>query len=124
MGIAALSPPLGEDNKSVRGVKIFEELSHRFQLHSFNTASSESPDAYNSIIKVEKNSKRSYNAMVNTGATAITNLIEGRSPAHKLNLVLGMYQRYVGRRVYMDTSTLISEQTSGDRNWAISYLLR
>lgn len=27
MGIAAFSPPLGEHNKSVRGVKIFEELS-------------------------------------------------------------------------------------------------
>ncbi|MGP0128492.1 MAG: glutaminase [cyanobacterium endosymbiont of Rhopalodia musculus] len=53
-----------------------------------------------------------------------TYLIKGRSPAHKLNRVLGMYQRYVGRRVYVDTSRLISEQTSGDCNWAISYLLR
>lgn len=230
MGIAVFSPPLGEHNKSVRGVKIFEDLSHCFQLHNFNTVSSESSldkkqkfssffllhrlslypflqsiynkylplskgeiyvsepnlfeidsdwfaiclatvdgqvytvgdwekpfliqsiskvfaygmaledhgrqhiltkvdveptgDAYNSIIKVEENSKRPYNAMVNTGAIAITNLIEGRSPAHKLNRVLEMYQRYVGRRVYVDTPTLVSEQTSGDRNWAISHLLR
>ena len=50
--------------------------------------------------------------------------IEGRSPANKLNRVLGMYYRYVGRRVYLDASTLISKQTSSDCNWTISYLLR
>ncbi|XTZ11039.1 MAG: hypothetical protein ACQZ3N_04060 [cyanobacterium endosymbiont of Rhopalodia yunnanensis] len=38
-----------------------------------------------------KNSKRSYNAIVNTGAITIASLIEGRSPAHKLNCALGMY---------------------------------
>ncbi len=230
MGIAVFSPPLGEHNKSVRGVKIFEELSQRFQLHIFNPVSLinkpnkkskfapdfflhkpslqpflevihqkylpltegkiyvsepdlveinpdwfaiclatvdgevytvgdwEKPfliqsiskvfaygmaledhgrehiltkvdveptgDAYNSIIKVQANSKRPYNAMVNTGAIAITNLIKGKSRAHRLKRVLKMYQRYVGRRVYVDTSALVSEQTSGDRNWAISYLLR
>ncbi|MGP0128493.1 MAG: glutaminase [cyanobacterium endosymbiont of Rhopalodia musculus] len=32
-------------------------------------------DAYNSIIKVKKKSKRPYNAMLNTGAIAITNLL-------------------------------------------------
>ena len=81
-------------------------------------------NAYNSLIKVEANSKRPYNAMVNTGAIAINNLIEGKGPAHKLNRVLEMYRRYVGRRVFVDTPTVVSEQTKGDRNWAISYLLR
>ncbi|HAC62293.1 MAG TPA: glutaminase A [Cyanothece sp. UBA12306] len=231
MGIAVFSPPLGEHNKSVRGVKIFEELSQQFKLHIFkpiinNKQVPNEPklkfsflslkkdsvnsflnnlyqkylplnegriyvsepdlleinpnwfaiclvtvdgqvysagdleqsfliqsiskvftygmaledhgrehiltkvdveptgDAYNSIIKVEENSKRPYNAMVNTGAIAITNLIKGKSPAHKLNRVLKMYQRYVGHKVYIDTSTVVSEQTKGDHNWAISYLLR
>ena len=81
-------------------------------------------NAYNSLIKVEANSKRPYNAMVNTGAIAITNLIEGKGPAHKLNRILEMYRRYVGHRVFVDTPTVVSEQTKGDRNWAISYLLR
>ncbi|MEM7557132.1 MAG: glutaminase A [Cyanobacteria bacterium P01_A01_bin.84] len=81
-------------------------------------------DAYNSIIKVETNSKRPYNPMVNTGALATTNLIHGNSPGQRLNRILEMYRRYIGHRVYVDTPTLVSEQNHGDRNWAISYLLR
>ncbi|MEO1559306.1 MAG: glutaminase A, partial [Cyanobacteria bacterium J06632_19] len=80
--------------------------------------------AYNSIIKVKSKSKRPYNSMVNTGAIATTSLIEGAGPGHKLNRILEMYRRYIGRRVFVDTPTLVSEQNSGDRNWAISYLLR
>ncbi|WP_107667352.1 glutaminase A [Cyanothece sp. BG0011] len=230
MGIAVFSPPLGEHRKSVRGVKIFKDLSHHFKLHIFNEIKTnqskekeknkpflflaKSPsitnflkylydkylplsegnsyvsepditeidpnwfsicivttdgqfygvgdvdqsfliqsiskvfayglaledhgrdyvlkmvdveptgDAYNSIIKVEENSKRPYNAMVNTGAIAITNLIKGKSQAHKLNRILKMYQKYIGHPVYVDTGAVVSEQTKGDRNWAISYLLR
>ncbi|MEL7240841.1 MAG: glutaminase A [Cyanobacteria bacterium J06643_5] len=81
-------------------------------------------DAYNSIIKVESKSKRPYNSMVNTGAIATTSLIEGAGPGHKLNRILEMYRRYIGRRVFVDTPILVSEQNNGDRNWAISYLLR
>ena len=81
-------------------------------------------DAYNSIIKVESKSKRPYNSMVNTGAIATTSLIEGVGPGHKLNRILEMYRRYIGHRVFVDTPILVSEQNNGDRNWAISYLLR
>jgi glutaminase A len=81
-------------------------------------------DAYNSIIKVESKSKRPLNSMVNTGAIATTSLIEGTSSAHKLKRILEMYRRYIGHRVFVDTPILVSEQNSGDRNWAISYLLR
>lgn len=81
-------------------------------------------DAYNSIIKLETQSKRPYNPMVNTGAIAITSLIQGNSSARRLNRILEMYRRYIGHRVFIDTPTLVSEQNNGDRNWAISYLLR
>lgn len=230
MGMVVFSPPLGHHNKSARGVKIFEEISQRFQLHIFKPSNQNyqfhkkqkirssllknqdlipsflehlyhkylpwtegkiyvsepdlfqvnpdwfsicivtvdgkvytvgdseqsfliqsiskvfaygmaledhgrehiltkvdvepTGDAYNSIIKVEENSKRPYNCMVNTGAIAITNLIQGKSPAHRLNRVLKMYERYVGHPVYIDTSAVVSEQNQGDRNWSISYLLR
>jgi glutaminase len=62
--------------------------------------------------------------MVNTGAIAITSLIQGNSSARRLNRILEMYRRYIGHRVFIDTPTLVSEQNNGDRNWAISYLLR
>ena len=81
-------------------------------------------DAYNSIIKVQSQSKRPYNPMVNTGAIATTSLIKGKGPAQRLNRILEMYRRYIGRRVFVDTPTFMSERMTGDRNWAISYLLR
>lgn len=81
-------------------------------------------DPYNSIITVEVKSKRPYNPMVNAGAIAITSLIEGTRPALRLNRVLEMYRRYIGHQVFVDMPTFISERTGGDRNWAISYLLR
>ncbi|WP_036487972.1 glutaminase A [Myxosarcina sp. GI1] len=81
-------------------------------------------DAYNSIIKLETQTKLPYNPMVNTGAIATTSLIQGNSSARRLNRVLEMYRRYIGHQVFIDTPTLVSEQNHGDRNWAISYLLR
>lgn len=81
-------------------------------------------DAYNSIIKVQSQSKRPYNPMVNAGAIATTSLIKGKGPAQRLNRLLAMYRRYIGHRVFVDTPTFMSERMNGDRNWAISYLLR
>ncbi len=81
-------------------------------------------DAYDSIIKVESRSKRPYNPMVNAGAIATTSLIDGKSPAQKLNRILEMYRHYIGHRVFVDTPTVVSELNHGDRSWAMSYLLR
>jgi len=81
-------------------------------------------DAFDAIIKVEDMSKRPFNPMVNTGAIATTSLIKGNGPAHRLNRVLEMYRRYIGHRVFVDTPSFVAERMGGDRNWAISYLLR
>lgn len=81
-------------------------------------------EAYDSIIKLQTQSKRPFNPMVNAGAIATTSLIKGATPAQRLNRILQMYQGYIGRRVFVDTPTFVSEQGYGDRNWAISYLLR
>jgi hypothetical protein len=31
-----------------------------------------------------------------------------------------MYQRYIGRQVFIDAPSFIAEQAANDRNWAIS----
>ncbi|MEB3228211.1 MAG: glutaminase A [Synechocystis sp.] len=80
--------------------------------------------AYDSIIRVESQSKRPYNPMVNAGAIAVTSLLKGTSPAHRLKRLLNLYRRYIGHPVFVDTPTFISERMNGDRNWAIAYLLR
>lgn len=81
-------------------------------------------DAYNGVIKVQTASKRPHNPMVNSGGIAVSSLIKGQGPAHRLNRILAMYQRYIGRPVFIDTPAFISESAANDRNWAISYLLR
>lgn len=81
-------------------------------------------ESYDSLIKVRESSKRPFNPMVNTGAISISCLIDGATPAQRLYRILDMYRRYCGHQVFVDTPTLVSEQTGGDRNWAIAYLLR
>ncbi|MBD3266845.1 glutaminase A, partial [bacterium] len=46
------------------------------------------------------------------------------TPALRLTRILDMYKRYGGREFFIDMPTYISEQNGGDRNWAITYLLR
>jgi glutaminase A len=81
-------------------------------------------DAYNAIIKLKAFSKRPHNPMVNSGGIAVTSLIRGDGQAKRLNRILEMYQRYIGRQVFIDAPAFIAEQAANDRNWAISYLLK
>ena len=81
-------------------------------------------DPYNAVIKVQTGSKRPHNPMVNAGGIAVSNLIQGQGPAQKLNRILAMYKRYIGRQVFIDTPSFIAERAGNDRNLAISYLLR
>jgi glutaminase len=79
-------------------------------------------DSFNAIVLDEK-SKRPYNPMVNAGAIATTSLIKGSGPTERLNRMLEMFQRYIGRDVYVDISVFMSERTTGHRNRAMAYLM-
>jgi len=83
-----------------------------------------SGNPYDGIIRLEQRSKRPHNPMVNTGGIATTALIKGEDPAHRLDRILRMYQRYIGHEVHIDMRTYLAEANSGDRNKAIAYLLR
>ena len=81
-------------------------------------------DAFNAII-LDQLSKRPYNPMVNAGAIATTSLIKGYGPTERLNRMLSMFQRYIGRDdIFVDISTFMSERTTGHRNRAIAHLMR
>ncbi|NET01408.1 MAG: glutaminase A [Sphaerospermopsis sp. SIO1G2] len=79
-------------------------------------------DAFNAIILDEK-SKRPYNPMVNAGAIATTSLIKGNGATEKLNRLLEMYKRYIGRDVFVDISVFTSERSTGHRNRATAHLM-
>lgn len=79
-------------------------------------------DAFNAII-LDEQSGRPYNPMVNAGAIATAGLVKGDNPTEKLNRVLDMFRRYIGRDVYVDMSVYTSERTTGHRNRAIAHLM-
>ncbi len=81
-------------------------------------------DPFNSIIRLDENSKRPDNPMVNAGAIATTNLIQGRTATDRLNRILTTFKNYSGRDLYVDSSVFTSERTTGHRNRALAHLMR
>lgn len=79
---------------------------------------------YDAIIKLEQKSKRPFNPMVNTGGIATTSMIKGKTRGQRLQRILDMYGKYMGHEVSLDAPAFLAEQQTGDRNRAISYLLR
>lgn len=79
-------------------------------------------DAFNAII-LDEQSKRPYNPMVNAGAIATTSLIKGADATERLNRLLNMFRRYIGRDVFVDISVFTSERATGHRNRAMAHLM-
>ncbi|WP_036479577.1 glutaminase A [Myxosarcina sp. GI1] len=80
-------------------------------------------DPFNSVIRLDENSKRPDNPMVNAGAIATAGLIKGSNPTDKLNRMLDMFRRYIGHDVYIDAPVFMSERATGHRNRALANLL-
>ncbi len=99
-----------------------EDRGREAVLQSVDVEPSGNP--YDAIIRLERQSKRPHNPMVNAGGIATTALIKGAGPAHQLDRILGMYERYIGHAVDIDMRTYLAETRCGDRNKAIAYLLR
>jgi glutaminase len=80
-------------------------------------------DPFNSLIRLDEDSKRPDNPMINAGAIATTSLIKGNDPTERLNRLLNMFQRYVGRDMFIDISVFMSERSTGHRNRAMAHLM-
>lgn len=80
-------------------------------------------DPFNSLIRLDEDSKRPDNPMVNAGAIATTSLITGASPTDRLNRMVAMFERYMGHEVFIDVSVFMSERSTGHRNRAMAHLM-
>lgn len=80
-------------------------------------------EAFNSIV-LDESSNRPFNPMVNAGAIATADLIQGRDYPERVSRMLAMFRRYMGRDVYVDNSVFMSERLTGHRNRAIAHLMR
>ena len=81
-----------------------------------------SGDVFNSIRLSADN--RPFNPMVNSGAIACSALIHEAHGEKAAEYIRHMLGRFAGRDLDVDESVFESERLTGDRNRAISYLLR
>lgn len=79
-------------------------------------------EAFNSIV-LDEVTNRPYNPMVNAGAIATADLIEGSNATERLKRVLDMFKRYTGRDHDVNVPVFLSEKGTGYRNRAMSYLM-
>jgi glutaminase len=80
-------------------------------------------EAFNAIVLDEK-TNRPYNPMVNAGAIAVADLIEGEGGTARLKRVIEMFRRYTGRNLDINVPVFLSERATGDRNRAIAFLMK
>ena len=81
-----------------------------------------SGEAFNSIV-LDESTNRPFNPLVNSGAIATTDLVPGIGYTDRIKNLLTMFSNYVGRPVFVDNATFISERTTGHRNRAIAHLM-
>lgn len=67
-------------------------------------------EAFDSIIELEEKSHRPFNPMINSGAIAITSLIQGSNFAAKLKKIVAQFETYVGRPLQIDEKVYESEK--------------
>ncbi|WP_347179078.1 glutaminase A [Roseofilum casamattae] len=79
-------------------------------------------EAFNSII-LDEHTNRPYNPMVNAGAIATTDLIQGSGATERLQRILDMFERYTGRPLDINVPIFLSERSTGNRNRAMAYLM-
>tara|TARA_R110000868_G_scaffold137949_8_gene351663 strand:- start:242 stop:1186 length:945 start_codon:yes stop_codon:yes gene_type:complete len=82
-------------------------------------------EPFHSIIRLDDESKRPYNPLVNTGAIAMMDLIGGHGMPERLQTLDKIFEQYIGRdNIEVDEAVMNSEKETGDRNRAIAYLMR
>ncbi|MEM9538563.1 MAG: glutaminase A [Cyanobacteria bacterium P01_E01_bin.42] len=74
-------------------------------------------------VALDEHSQLPYNPMVNAGAIAITDLIEGNSTTDRLNRILQKFNLYTGRDVNISFPVFLSEKAAGHRYRALAHLL-
>jgi glutaminase len=79
-------------------------------------------EAFNAIV-LDETTNRPHNPMVNAGAIATTDLIQGVNAPDRLKRLLQMFQRYTGREHYVNVPVFLSEKATGNRNRAMAYLM-
>ena len=79
-------------------------------------------ESFNSI-SLDQVHNRPFNPMVNAGAIATAEMIEGDDPAERQAALSALMARYAGRPLELDESVYLSEKATGHRNRAIAWMM-
>ncbi|WP_156677925.1 glutaminase A [Sphingomonas profundi] len=79
-------------------------------------------ESFNSI-SLDQVHNRPFNPMVNAGAIATAELIEGADPAERQRALSALMARYAGRTLELDEAVYLSEKATGHRNRAIAFMM-
>ena len=79
-------------------------------------------ESFNSI-SLDQVHNRPFNPMVNAGAIATAELIEGKDPTERQQALSALMARYAGRVLELDEAVYLSEKATGHRNRAIAFMM-
>jgi glutaminase len=79
-------------------------------------------EAFNSIV-LDEVANRPFNPMVNAGAIAVAELMDGASQKERTANMLALFSSLAGRPLQIDEAVFGSEQATGHRNRAIAYMM-
>lgn len=79
--------------------------------------------AFNSIVAIETNDKRSRNPLVNAGAIAAVSMIDAKNAKDRWRIILDGYSDFAGEPLKLLDDVYQSEAATNYRNRAIAHLL-
>ncbi len=79
-------------------------------------------EAFNSIV-LDEVANRPFNPMVNAGAIAVAELMQGDTLDARIETMVELFSRLAGRGLDIDEAVFRSEQATGHRNRAIAYMM-
>jgi glutaminase len=79
-------------------------------------------EAFNAIV-LDEVMNRPFNPMVNAGAIAVAELMDGETQEQRIANMLGLFSSLAGRKLDIDEAVFRSELATGHRNRAIAYMM-
>jgi glutaminase len=79
-------------------------------------------EAFNSIV-LDEVANRPFNPMVNAGAIAVAEMMQGGTQAERIANMLDLFSSLAGRKLDIDEAVFNSELATGHRNRAIAYMM-
>ncbi|MFC4076402.1 glutaminase [Salinithrix halophila] len=82
-------------------------------------------DAFNSIIRLEAHKPgKPFNPMINAGAITVSSLLPGKEPADKLEPILSLLEKILGKRPLVNENVFKSEWETAYLNRSLAYYLK